>query len=167
MKTLVSKISLIAALGWLFFIFSSCGKCSGCDEIVTTEGANLELNDSASRRAKHLIELSVRVRSSTAKGDRNCMYKNLIVCTNDELSVDLITVQCSKDLKLRTETILAGKNLLELASKEPNLNNPYWNGNLAVELPLSDTFATGDYTFILSGKTKDGKPVNDTAVIIW
>lgn len=165
MKTIISKLLLVAVIGGYVFTAASCN-CGGCEQTIITEGAELRVNDSISIRSSNAIELSVQEISSARKEKSNkCMDKVLRVCTNDALSLELLTVQCNKDLKLRTETIVAGKNLIDLAKS--NQYTPLSGAYFAVKLPLSDTFASGNYTFILAGKTKDGKPVNDTAIILW
>lgn len=165
-KTTLSKVLITAALACFVLALASCN-CGGCEQTTITKGAELVLDDTNSIKFYRSIGLSIRAITAIQNNNNKCRDKVLRVCTIDELSIERLTVQCNKDLKLRTETILAGKNLMDLVTKDKSPNNPYWNGNLSLRLPLSDSFASGKYTFVLDGTTKEGKPLVDTAIITY
>lgn len=164
MKTFLSKVLFIAVLGIFIAAFASCGKC---DDIKTTESAKIVVNDSASIKLNSAIVLEIQEIISKKMGDRKCWKKNLITCWNDELFSDRLSVGCTKDLKLRKETILAGKNLMDLIAIDSAEYSLGITNYLVIKLPLSDSFAIGKYTFILGGTTKNGKPLNDTLTISY
>lgn len=164
LKTTLSKVLCAALLGIFITSFASCGKCGGCDEIATTEGATVAAYDPYLMYSTKIIYLKVSEFYSTRKGDRNCSTKDLKICASVGLEKNLLTLKCNKELKLKTRVILPNNNFMDLAitSKEA-----IWGDVFTLELPLSDSFASGDYTFILGGTTKEGKTVNDTAIITY
>lgn len=167
MKTTLSNVLITAVLGIFIAVLASCGKCDGCNDIETTESAKIVVNDAASIKLNGTIVMEIQEIISRKQGDRKCWKKDLITCRNDELTSERLSVSCTKDLKLRKETIPAGKNLINLTAIDSAEYSLGMANYLGVKLPLSDSFASGDYTFILGGTTKEGKALRDTAIITY
>lgn len=165
-----SRFSIYATIGLLLssFIFYSCGRCGGCDIVSTVNGAELSVNNSRVdlKESNGFAAITVKEVIKETKGDRNCHYKNLVVCPNDGLSVGKMTVKCDKELLLRDGAIPATKNLFEikyvldtLVSVKDAIPN--------IILRAGEKMAPGLYTFTIEGTTDDGKAIKDTATITW
>ncbi|MFA6150010.1 MAG: hypothetical protein WC716_01735 [Chitinophagaceae bacterium] len=169
-------IAALALTGFTYFA-SSCGRCGGCDTVSTTKGATLSIYDSVVNLSNENAAPFLSIVSTVVEtdGDRNCHYKDLVMCLQDGLVAEKLSVRCDKELRLKTITVPvktitvpAGTNLLE--QKEITvtpLSASYAGGLPAVNLQASSTFVPGTYTFTLAGTTKDGAAVNDIGTIIW
>lgn len=168
MKWRLATIALAFA-GFTLFA-SSCGRCGGCDTVSTTNGATLSIFDSvvnlSNENAAPVISIAATVVETD--GDRNCHYKDLVMCVHDGLLAEKLSVKCDKDLRLKTIIVPAGTNLLE--QKEITvtpLYSSYASSLPVINLQASPSFVPGTYTFTLAGTTKDGKEVNDIGTIVW
>lgn len=158
--------ALMAMLGSI--VFHSCGKCGGCDEIFTTNGANILVYDSTINlnEPSAFASISVEAIGAETKGDRNCLNKDLVLCPQDGLSVEKMNIICDKELMLKEGTIPAMTNLFEVKYVlETADSGPYPIPYII--LRARDNMPPGLYTFILSGTTKEGKPLKDTTKITW
>ncbi len=159
----------LALAGFAFFV-SSCGKCGGCDTIYTTNGATLSIFDSVVNLSNENAAPAISIAATVVEtdGDRNCHYKDLVICPHDGLEAGKLSVKCDKDLRLKTITVPAGTNLLE--QKEITvtpLYSSYASSLPVINLQASSSFVAGTYTFTLAGTTKEGKSVNDIGTIVW
>lgn len=149
-------------------IFYSCGKCGGCDEIMTTTGANLSVYDSTIdlKESSSYASISVKPDIKETKGDRNCHYKDLVICPQDGLLVEKLKITCDKELMLKEGIVPPMTNLfgVKYVLETPD-SGPYPIPYII--LRVQDKMNPGVYTFVLSGSTKEGKPVNDIATITW
>lgn len=164
MKTIISKLFFSIILGSIICNLASCGKCGGCDEIAITEGAKISIYDTYLMYSTRKIYLRVSEIYSTRQGDRNCSTKDFKICASQGLEKNLLTLKCNKELKLKTGLLFPNSNLMDLATIP---KEAIWEDIFTIELPLSDSFATGEYTFILAGITKEGKPVSDTTKLTF
>jgi hypothetical protein len=162
------KFFVPSILVLLSIIFYSCGKCGGCDDIMTTNGAFLSVYDSIIdlRESSAFASISIKAAITETKGDRNCYHKDLVICSQDGLSLEKITVTCDKELKLREGTVPAMTNLLEVKYVLETTDSGLYTIPHII-LRAHDKMSSGVYTFMLTGTTKEGKPINDTTTITW
>lgn len=158
------------AFAGIAFFSSSCGRCGGCDTISTTNGATLSIFDSVVNLINENASPAISITATVVEtdGDRNCHYKDLVMCVHDGLVAEKLTVKCDKDLRLKTITVPAGTNLLE--QKEITvtpLHSSYSSSLPVINLQASSSFIAGTYTFTLAGTTKEGKSVSDIGTILW
>lgn len=147
---------------------NSCGNCSGCDDVYTTEGAALAVADTTLELTGSHSVAEIRVERIVRKeaGTRKCRYRDLVSCMNDGLDSNRLELFCTADLDLSGGTVPARTNLFS----QKNLLNPSTASDAwipSVVLKPGTTFSPGKYTFLLRGSTRDGKPVEDVAYVYW
>lgn len=152
----------------LFFVSSACGDCSGCDEIFTTQGAAFRISDTTIdlRDPYAVAEIKVERVVTKRSGTRNCRYKNLVTCMEDELDSNKLEIYCTSDLQLVGGPIPAGTNLLTqkeltISATGPGVDIP------TIVLRAGPLFPAGSYTFLLKGLSREGKLLEDIAHIYW
>ncbi|MES2477587.1 MAG: hypothetical protein V4561_00745 [Bacteroidota bacterium] len=158
--------ALLAILG--SFIFYSCGKCGGCDDIVTTTGAYLVVNENMRDLKESAATGRILINPTTTEtdGDRKCFQKDLVICLNDGLSASKMSLKCDKELLLKEGEVTALKNLFEVTFVQASSSSGS-EGLPEIILRADSKMAPGMYTFTLEGTTNEGKAIKDTATIIW
>lgn len=160
-NNLNSLIALSLAF-YLIVVMSACGRCGGCNEIITTKGASVEIEDSLDAKYEHQWELKIIPEITERNGDRNCMYKDLAICGEDGILTNLLQISCDHDLPVDRGMVKAGENLLLKDSTE---SSGYPGGRITKVISFSRLLDTGRYQLILSGATKEGKPIRDTTYL--
>lgn len=152
----------------VFFVTSSCGDCSGCDEIFTTEAAAFRIADTTIELRDALAVAQIRVERVVSKrpGTRHCRYRNQVTCMEDGIDSSKLEIYCTRDLLLAEGTVTAGTNLLHQSallspSTSPGVDVP------TIILRAGPLFPPGIYTFLLRGQTRQGKEIEDIAHIRW
>lgn len=165
---LIRFVLFLLLSGSIFFVIESCGDCSGCDDIFTTQGAAFLIPDTSIdlSRPYEIAEIHIERVVTRREGTRNCRYKDLVSCMEDGLDSNKLEIFCTSDLALADGTVIAGTNLL----KEHRLLNPSTAPGIEVPiivLAAGPSFPAGTYTFLLKGTTREGKKVEDIARIHW
>jgi hypothetical protein len=157
--------TLLLIAGYTMFI-ASCGHCSGCDEVKTIVGAQIITNDSVNTNYSSSVIILIQRKTTSKSGDRNCQYKDLVTCLEDDLNSANMTLKSNKDLALSIGTILANENLLTI---KPLIDTTYPSSIYlaTLKLGLTNYFVKGNYTFTLEGTTQDGKAYKDTTNIVF
>ncbi|MBL7712213.1 MAG: hypothetical protein JNL13_07115 [Chitinophagaceae bacterium] len=149
--------------------FQACRKCkAGCDTVFTVNGAALAFSDTmvALSRASAVTTISIDPIVAKRKTDRNCTYENEVSCMEDGLDVHELSVYCNKELVLGGKSYPMNTDLLqvpELVREATGTTSklPY------ILLQTDPAFPKGRYHFLLQGKTKEGKDIEDIGVISW
>lgn len=151
MRKLILPLFIVASTLYL----SSC-HCGGSDQIVSTTGIKITTPSTYSA-ASSMPAIEIQEVTETRKGDRKCMYKNLITSFENSLLTNTVKVYTDKELKLYNLTIPAGANLLQYKQ----LNMPAYDSSLrnfsqcAIYFSnLIDTSTIkGQYRFYVHGTT--------------
>ncbi|HTN17489.1 MAG TPA: hypothetical protein VL092_07415 [Chitinophagaceae bacterium] len=150
--------------------FQACRKCeAGCDTVFTVNGGALSFSDTivALSRASAVTTISIEPIVSKRKTDRNCKYENEVSCMEDGLDIHDLSMYCNKELVLGGKSYPMNTDLLQV----PELVRDATTGNTSklpyVLLQTGPDFPKGRYHFLLQGKTKEGKEVEDIGVISW
>lgn len=149
--------------------FQACRKCkAGCDTIFTVNGGALSFSDTvvALSRASAVTTISIAPIVNKEKTDRNCRYENEVSCMEDGLDIQQLSVYCNKELVLGGKSYPMNTDLLQVPELLRDATGttsklPY------ILLQTDPSFPRGRYHFLLQGKTKEGKDVEDIGVISW
>lgn len=150
-------------------LFQACRKCeAGCDTVFTVNGGALAFSDTivALSRAESVTTISIDPIVAKRKTDRNCKYENEVSCMEDGLDVHDLSVYCNKELVLGGKSYPMNTDLLQV----PELVRDATGGTSQLPFIVLQTgpeFSKGRYHFLLQGKTKEGKEVEDIGVISW
>lgn len=154
-RTLLFILGCVLSLG-------SCGRCGGCDDIISTKGASILISDSLEANNNRRWEVKIIPETTQRNGDRNCMYKDLVICDEDGISNNLLQLTCDHDLPLDRGMVKAGENLLLKDSTE---SSGFPGGWMTKVISFSRYLDTGRYQLFLGGTTKDAKPIRDTTYL--
>lgn len=149
--------------------FHACRKCeAGCDTVFTVNGAALAFSDTvvALSRASAVTTISIDPIVNKRKTERNCKYENEVSCMEDGLDIHELSVYCNKELVLGGKSYPMNTDLLQVPELVRDATGttsklPY------ILLQTDPAFPKGRYHFLLQGKTKEGKEVEDIGVIRW
>jgi|GEM_PF-2798530 len=143
-----------------FFVASalclaSC-HCGGSDQIVGTTGINITTPSTYSAAAS-MPAIEIQEVTEIRKGDRKCMYKNLVMSFENSLLTSTIKVYADKDLKLSNVTIPAGENLLQykqlnITGYDSSLRN-FSRCVIDFRNQIDTNTAKGQYRFYVQGTT--------------
>lgn len=151
MRKLVFPALLITSTLYL----ASC-RCGGSDQIISTTGINMHTPSTYSA-ASSTPAIEVQEITESRKGDRKCMYKNLVMSFENSLLTGTIKVYANRELKLRNVTIPAGENLLlykQLEITGYDSSDRIFNQCIIDFRKLIDTgTAKGQYRFYVQGTT--------------
>lgn len=105
------KLNIPALIIASTLYMNSC-RCGGSNEIISTTGIEITIPLlSTASGAQPGIEISEI--TETRKGDRKCMYKDLVTSLENQIITSTVRVYTNRELKLNTVTIPAGSNLLQ------------------------------------------------------
>ena len=164
MRNLIIPTLFIAST----LFFAAC-RCGGSNEIVTTTGIDITTPATYSA-ASSMPAIEVQGVSVTEKGDRKCLYKDLVTSYRNPLRTNTVKIYADKELKLRAVTIPAGENLLKYKQLEMSgydtAYNTFSHCTIYFANLIDTNTAKGQYRFYVQASTDNNGTFRDSSDMV-